>query len=58
MASVGRAPEGVNKPIPGAVSNPTAGGNPNDPPIPNSITAPKATGNVGIPGAVSNPKGG
>lgn len=58
MASVGREPEGVNSPIPGAVSNPKAAGNPNDPPIPNAITKPKPTGNVGIPGAVSNPKGG
>jgi len=55
MASVGREPEGVNKPIPGAVSNPTAGGNPVDPPIPNTISGPAKVGNGEIPGAVSNP---
>lgn len=57
MASVGREPDGVNKPIPGAVSNPTAMGNPVDPAIPNAISSPKTgTGNAPIPGAVSNPK--
>lgn len=55
MASVGREPEGVNKPIPGAVSNPTAGGNPVDPPIPNAISSSKKEGNTQIPGTVSGP---
>lgn len=58
MASVGREPEGVNKPIPGTVSNPTAGGNPVDPPIPCAISGPKKVGNIPIPGTVSGPKGG
>jgi len=60
MASVGRKPMGTNKPIPGAVSNPVAEGNPVDPPIQNAISSPKVSGDGGfengpIPGAVSNP---
>lgn len=57
MASVGREPEGTPKGIPGAVSNPTALGNPTDPPIPNAISSSKKVGNVPIPGAISGPKG-
>ena len=56
MASVGREPDGTPKAIPGAVSNPTAMGNPVDPPIPNAVSQSTKVGNGPIPGAVSNPK--
>jgi hypothetical protein len=58
MASVGREPEGTPKAIPGTVSNPSALGNPVDPPIPNTISSSKKVGNAPIPGTVSGPKAG